>query len=85
MVELYQQQAWQALGDEAHALKSSSGSFGIVRLQAVAREIELSAKEGNITIIEQAMEGLVLLAEHSIEEVKQYLKERTDGTTTTGA
>jgi len=28
---------------------------------------------------------LVLLAEHSIEEVKQYLKERTDGTTTTGA
>jgi HPt (histidine-containing phosphotransfer) domain-containing protein len=34
-----------ALGREAHALKSSSGTFGAFRLQALSRAIEMACRE----------------------------------------
>jgi HPt (histidine-containing phosphotransfer) domain-containing protein len=63
-----------SLGDEAHALKSSSGSFGALRLQAAAREIELAAKAGDGAGVDRAMTGLASLAQRSTEELKRYLE-----------
>jgi len=43
----YKNSDWQVIMDQAHAMKSSSGSFGAIKLQAFAREMEEAAKTAN--------------------------------------
>jgi CheY-like chemotaxis protein len=47
MQDAYESSDWQVIMDQAHALKSSSGSFGAIKLQAFAREMEEAAKSTN--------------------------------------
>lgn len=43
----YRDSDWKTIMDHSHALKSSSGSFGAIKLQAFAREMEEAAKDAN--------------------------------------
>ena len=65
------------LEDQAHALKSSSGSFGAIKLEAVAREIEKAASSGDITVLDKNMSQLEALVEQSLEALK-VLIQRTE-------
>ena len=62
-----------ALGGEAHALKSSSASFGALSLAETARELELAARESNRKGVDLQMENLQSLAERSIAAINAYL------------
>lgn len=70
-----------AVLDEAHALKSSAGSFGAVRLQALAREIEQAAHGGDPVAMNNAAVGLGMVAAQSIEALRHFLT--ADGHATT--
>ncbi|MBU0499110.1 MAG: response regulator [Gammaproteobacteria bacterium] len=80
MREQYAAGDWKSLASEAHAFKGSSGSFGLILLQARAREIEQAAKANDGTALAQAMEGLEDLAEASSAALRKFLsEERADG------
>ncbi|OGT90185.1 MAG: hypothetical protein A2286_06555 [Gammaproteobacteria bacterium RIFOXYA12_FULL_61_12] len=68
---------WKALGNEAHAFKSSSASFGLASLQARAREIESAAKANDGAALASAMEGLEALAEASSATLTAFMAEKT--------
>ena len=55
------------LEDQAHALKSSSGSFGAIKLEAVAQEIEKAASDGDIAVLDKNISQLEALVERSLE------------------
>ena len=63
----------EALGREAHSLKSSSASFGVLSLSETARALELAARESNHQNITLYMENLRPLATVSIKAIKTYL------------
>ena len=65
------------LEDQAHALKSSSGSFGAIKLAAVAREIEKAASDGDIAALDKNISQLEALVERSLEAL-QALIQRTE-------
>ena len=69
MNESYRTRDWKQIGDEAHTLKSSSGSFGAIKLQAVARELEVAAREENLTTLEQTFPKLESLVNQSLDEL----------------
>ena len=52
---------FETIRREAHSLKSSTGTFGLVRLATLAREIEHACTHGRT---EEAVSSLWLLAEH---------------------
>ena len=66
------------LGGEAHALKSSSASFGALSLAETARELELAARESNHENIALHMENLQPLANRTIEAIKAYLADLSE-------
>ena len=59
------------LEDEAHTLKSSAGTFGALRLQALARDIEAACREGNRAAAEKLGRGLGTLAEETLAAYRQ--------------
>ncbi|MFO0996405.1 MAG: PAS domain S-box protein [Alphaproteobacteria bacterium] len=56
----------QSLGREAHALKSSSGTFGAARLQAVARAIEMACREGRASEASRLLHDIEALSGEAI-------------------
>ncbi|MES9905299.1 MAG: ATP-binding protein [Sedimenticola sp.] len=79
MLQFFADKAWPQLSAEAHALKSSSGSFGAVQLQAVASEIELAVKASDTTSIEHHMTSLESLAADSVEALQLFITTERDG------
>jgi CheY-like chemotaxis protein len=68
------------LEDEAHTLKSSAGTFGALRLQGLARDIEAACREGNRATAEKLGRGLGTL----VEETLAVYRERFDVPPQTG-
>ena len=68
-----------ALGGEAHALKSSSASFGALPLAETARELELAARESNQQHIDLHIKSLQPLAQQSIQAINAYLADLNSG------
>lgn len=64
---------WTELGDEAHTLKSSSGSFGATYLADKARRIELAVKEDKHHTAEIEMRYLEAIGDQSIKELTNFL------------
>jgi PAS domain S-box-containing protein len=62
------------LEDQAHALKSSSGSFGAIKLEAVAREIEKAASGGDTAVLDKNMFQLEALVEQSLEALQALIQ-----------
>ena len=62
------------LEDQAHALKSSSGSFGAIKLEAVAREIEKAASGGDAATLDKNMSQLETLVEQSLEALQALIQ-----------
>lgn len=79
MLELFSDSDWPQLSAEAHALKSSSGSFGAVQLQTIAAEIELAAKAGNSENLQHHIPYLERLALDSVEALQRFIESRGDG------
>lgn len=46
MEQLTNASDWRSLGDEAHALKSSSGTYGLTALALIAAELERACRDG---------------------------------------
>ncbi|MCB1772209.1 MAG: response regulator [Gammaproteobacteria bacterium] len=69
----------EALGSEAHALKSSSASFGAAHLAALARDIELAARESRLDDLEQLTADLATIADASVEALDRYREGLGDG------
>ena len=69
MSEHFTSQNWAGIGDEAHALKSSSGSFGAIKLQAFARELEVAAREENLATLQKIFPRLDTLVKDSLDEL----------------
>ena len=63
------------LSAEAHALKSSSGSFGAIRLEATALEIEIAAKNVDVATLAPVMAGLEHLAAESMKCLQNFLRD----------
>jgi PAS domain S-box-containing protein len=59
------------LADEAHTLKSAAGSFGLLRLQALAREIELRGREGQLHNAREAVGTLSTVCDLSLQRLVQ--------------
>lgn len=72
MQTLYQKADWQELSDQAHALKSSSGSFGAKRLQEVAKKIERFAIDHRAEELEHDIQTLASLSSKTITALQQY-------------
>jgi PAS domain S-box-containing protein len=62
-----------ALGDEAHALKSSSASFGATRLAQLARDIEIAARNSNADETWRWMADLESISGASMDALRVYL------------
>ena len=67
------------MGGEAHALKSSSASFGALPLAETARELELAARESNQQHIDLHIKSLQPLAQQSIQAINAYLADLNSG------
>ena len=75
MGEAYAAENWEKLGNEAHALKSSSGSFGAIRLQALARELEFAAREENVRTLHKVYPQLDELVHASLAELARMIRQ----------
>jgi PAS domain S-box-containing protein len=73
MLAYRQQGETDALASEAHALKSSSASFGNVRLAAIARDLELAVRESRTEAIHELAADLPAIAAASVEAMQRYL------------
>ena len=67
-----------SLFTEAHALKSSAGSFGLLALQKLAREIEFNSEELNRNEMDSAMKELPLKVSQSLDALKTLTKKISD-------
>jgi PAS domain S-box-containing protein len=56
--------------DEAHTLKSSSGSFGAAALYEAAKTLEVASREGRDPI-EELLEQTIVIASQSVDVIKQ--------------
>jgi len=75
MMDGYKKQNWKVLEDEAHALKSSSGNFGAIKLQALARKIELAAKSKDQAVFDKIIPTLEEIIRLSIEELQKLVSQ----------
>ncbi len=79
MMSLFEGQDWKGLKDEAHTLKSSSGSFGADILFEKAKKIEELITKRQFDNVDREMRGLASLSRESIEQLKSYCMSRTLG------
>ena len=75
MLSQWQQQNLQALSNEAHALKSSSGSFGLIALQSLAKDIEQGSRESSLETVNESMAQLKEVSQESLDIISKYLEE----------
>lgn len=75
MLKHYANEDWDALGDEAHTLKSSSGSFGGKLLQDLAKAIEFSVKVRDHEKLETAVKKLKMISVKTVSQLKDHLRE----------
>ena len=73
MTNFWEIQDMDALSNEAHALKSSSGSFGLIQLQALALTIETKSKEPDLKAVESAMQQLPEVIESALDIISSHL------------
>ena len=66
-----------ALGEHAHALKSSSGSLGLLNFQALAAQLERAAKQSEESGVVQLMGRLEEVAHFSSAALQAYMEEQT--------
>ena len=62
---------------EAHAIKGSAGSFGAIRLQALAREIERAAKSGDLQSARVAAEPLEVVTAQTLAGFQHVLAQQS--------
>jgi len=75
----YEKQNWKVLENEAHALKSTSGSFGAIKLEAYAKEIELAAKNRDISSIDKIIPDLEETTRLSLKELGDLIRQDKHG------
>lgn len=56
--------------EAAHALKSSTGYLGLVRFREVVASLEMEAKKGNLSVLEEDVRRLRVLRDSSCEVLK---------------
>jgi len=76
MESSYQDSAWEAIQDQAHALKSSSGSFGAIKLQAFAREMEEAAKHRNQSHMDELFTQLEQVLDQSLASLTTLVEKQ---------
>ena len=76
MEDAYNSSDWQVIMDQAHALKSSSGSFGAIKLQAFAREMEEAAKTGNQALMDDLFGRLEQVLDHSLTSLSSLIEKK---------
>jgi len=79
MKDGYEKLDWDVLEDQAHALKSSSGSFGAIKLQAFASEVEVAAKGKNKAALDKNIPRLKEIVEGSLEELQVLIGQTGHG------
>lgn len=79
METAYRDSDWNVIGDQAHALKSSSGSFGAIKLQAFAREMEEAAKTGNRASMDELFARLEQVMQQSLASLTELIEGRQHG------
>jgi HPt (histidine-containing phosphotransfer) domain-containing protein len=67
------------LGREAHKLKSSFGSMGLVELQKICKQIELLAKEGNDSTRKERLKELLVIFNQTYSLSMEILKYNLNG------
>lgn len=77
MQDLLSSNNWHGLSDEAHALKSSSGSFGLVKLQQVAKMIEHAKSDSEQQQASEDILTLNKLYKISISELECHIENLT--------
>ena len=75
---LFNEKDWKNYVIEVHALKSSSLTIGSKPLSELAKELELSGKAGNYTVIEEKNSELLTLYKKVEELGKEYLGDSTE-------
>ena len=64
---------WSAVGKEAHALKSGSGTFGLIGVAAKARALELACRAGVGPAEQGALDGLAEALHRGIAALRERL------------
>ena len=72
----YQDGDWKTIMEHAHALKSSSGSFGAIKLQAFAREMEEAAKDGNQATLDDLFIQLERVLGQSLSNLAELIEKK---------
>ncbi len=72
--KLFDEKDWKNYVIEVHALKSSSLTIGSKQLSELAKELELSGKAGNYTVIEEKNSELLALYQKVAELGQEYLE-----------
>jgi len=73
----FKDKAWDIVEDQAHTLKSSSGSFGATHLYETSKTIEHLVHAGKHGEIDSAINGIDLLAENTIAQLKDFLAQHS--------
>lgn len=73
------QNDYRNLGREAHKLKSSFGSMGLVELQKICKQIELLAKDGNDMSRKERLKDLLAIYEQTYSPSMEILKYNLNG------
>jgi len=79
MKDGYEKLEWDVLDNQAHALKSSSGSFGAITLQAFAREVEVAAKAKDRDALDKNISQLDEIVNQSLEELEALMGQADHG------
>lgn len=72
----YEAQSFEELSEQAHAIKSASGTFGADRLYDAARDLEIRAKTAPVSMadVSPLYESVVALIEQTRTEFEAYQK-----------
>lgn len=74
MTELAVQDDFEALGREAHALKSSSETYGLMDLGGLARSLEQACREGDIGLARSSFQEITQSADDDLDALSALLK-----------
>ena len=69
----------------AHAIKSSSGTFGALKLQEAARHVETSGREGNESLMREGVPDLLNVGTETLRAMKVKADEYAASLSNTGS
>lgn len=77
MKSLTENQDWVNLGKEAHTLKSTSGSFGLMPLHEMAKNLDQACRQNQSAQAQKIADEIIALGWESLAAIEAWLSRQT--------